>query len=139
MMQRIPQQSSRPGQSDSVKWVRVDPRPETILPTGRSANVELDLIYVLSSEDRAFLTVYLEEFESTAGGCVGGIHQTNGATSLQAIRGEHYATLKVNWPGRLGNGFLAVGANFWKDVDEHPGDQIVAFGLFPELCYRFGS
>jgi hypothetical protein len=129
---------SSPVQSDSVKWQRVGPRPDSVLKAGQAADIELDMVYVLGSADRAFLMVYAEEFDGTAGGCVGQNHQTNGATQWQAVRGEHYVTLKVHWPGRSGSGFLAVGASLWKDVDGHPTDEIAAFGLFPDICYRFG-
>ena len=129
---------SSPAQSDSVKWQRVGPRPDTVLKAGQATDIQLDLIYVLGSADRAFLSVYAEEFDSTAGGCVGQDHRTNGGTDLQVVRGEHYVTLKVRWLGRSGSGFLAVGANLSKDVDGHIGDSIAVFGFFPDICYRFG-
>ena len=138
MLHPISQPPSPAAQNDSVKWAKAGPRPGTRLQAGQSADIELDLTYVLGSADRAFLSVYLEEFQSAAGGCVGPDHRTNGGTDLQAVRGEHYVTLKVHWPGGSGSGFLAVGANLWKDLDGHAGDRIAEFGLFPELCYPFG-
>jgi hypothetical protein len=123
---------------DGITIQRIGPRPGTLLRTGQSSDIELDLTYVLSSADQAFLTVYLEELEGTAGGCYGQDHHTNGGADLRAVRGEHFASVKIHWPGTLASGFLTVGANFWKDVDGHVGNIIKALGLFPEVCYPFG-
>jgi hypothetical protein len=121
---------------DSVQIQRIGPRPETLLH--RSADIHLELLYSLFSAEKAILTVYLEQFPQTAAGCNGADHQTNGGTSVPVARGEHVVRLEVHWPGDPGNGFLTIGANFWKDVDGQPVGPPTEAGLFREFCYAFG-
>jgi hypothetical protein len=82
--------------------------------------------------------MYLVETKGAADGCDRGDAHTNGGTDLPVVRGEHFASVSIKWPGAPGTGFITVGANFWKDVEGHMGDQIAALGHFPEICYPFG-
>ena len=122
--------------AESVKIQNIGPRPGTRLRIGQSPDIQLGLIYVLNSADRAFLGMRL--VEGTAEDCKGKYTRTNGATNLPVVRGEHFASVSIKWLGGSGTGFLTVGATFWKDVDGHIGEQIAALGFFPEVCYPFG-
>lgn len=124
---------------DTIRLQRIGPPPPgTLLPGGQPAEIQLELTYVLSSADRAFLAVYAEEFKGAATGCNGG-HRTNGAVTIPVVRGEHYASVKIPWRGSSESGFVSVGANFWKNADGHEAGLLKSFGLFPEICYPFGS
>jgi hypothetical protein len=129
----------KPGPAaDSMKIQSIGPRPGTLLHSGNSPDIQLELIYVLNSADRAFLALYLEEMNGTSDRCNGEGQRTNGGTDVPVVRGEHFAQVMIQWPGSPQTGFLTVGANFWKDVDGHLGDQIAALGHFTEVCYPFG-
>jgi hypothetical protein len=115
---------------DSVRLQRIGPPlPGALLPTSQSAQIQFELTYVLESADQAFLGLYAEEFRGASGGC-NGPHRTNGGTSFPIVRGEHYASVKVPWPGSSDSGFLGVGANFFKSVDGREAEILKSFGLF---------
>jgi TIR domain len=123
---------------DSVQLQRVGPPlPGTFLAGDQPAQIQLELTYVLHSADQAFLAVYAEEFRGSSNGC-DGPHQTNGGATIPIIRGEHFASIKIPWPGSSYSGFLGVGANFWKSVDGHEAGILKSFGFFSDICYRFG-
>jgi pimeloyl-ACP methyl ester carboxylesterase len=124
--------------ADSVKVQTIAPRPGTVFHGSQPADIELELIYVLGSADRAFLQLYISEVEDNADGCHGRGIQTNGGTDIRAIRGEHFEKVRIHWPGNPGKGFLVVGANFWKDVEGRAGDLIKMLGPDYQVCYPFG-
>jgi hypothetical protein len=78
------------------------------------------------------------KFDDNPDACYGREGRTNGGSELQAIRGEHFASVKIHWPGNSRKGFLVVGANFWQDIEGHTGNLIRQLGHFPEVCYSFG-
>jgi hypothetical protein len=109
------------------------------------AEIHLEILYTLNSEDQAILAVYLEEMKDSdnvgatpAEACKKPSHRTVNAVSLPVVRGDHFISATIKWPGSAGTGFLAAGANLWKNVDGRPGYLIKAFGLFPIVCYPFG-
>jgi hypothetical protein len=125
--------------TDSIRVRSVGPpSPGTHLPGGQPAQIQLELTYALNSADQAFLGVYAEEFVGATSGCTGG-HHTNGGVTIPVVRGEHQVSLMVPWRGSSNSGYVAVGANLWKNVDGHTSETLKKFGLFPDLCFPFGS
>ena len=123
---------------DYVEIVSISPGPPTPLPVGQSFGFEVVVRYGLGSADQAFLQMYLEEFTDVDGTCSGGVHRTNGATSISINRGENALSFAVTWLGGTGPGYVVPGFNF-RDAQ---GALINSLPLWTdpdrEYCYPFG-
>ncbi len=131
--------------NDSVQIRATEPPPNTKLSVtpGDAIRISVTTSYVLSSADRASLSLYAEEFPESAGGCRGGVHHTNAGSQTIVTRGTGVSTMTVIWPGNgeanatktlYPSGYVSIGANFFTADGI---TQIRSFGLFTNICYHF--
>jgi hypothetical protein len=130
--------------ADSLTITPVDPLPRPAgndLTADSPVPLKLALNYVLTSTDRARLSVFAEQFPYTAGGCTGPVHMTNGGSDILIQRGPGARQLTIIWRGNMTvrqigyqKGYVTVGVNLWT-ID----GRKISGELFPSLCYHFFS
>jgi len=125
--------------TDSLGITLVDPLPGPAgndLITGQPVPLKMKVKYTLASNDHARLAIFAEEFPSTAGGCKGPVHQTNGGRNIQIDRGTGNQSITVVWLGngpRYLKGYIAIGANLLTA----DGSQVISLFPFTTACYSF--
>jgi hypothetical protein len=109
------------------------------IPPGKPFTFGVKARYSLTSADVALFSIGVEEYPSSANGCTGSVHMTNGTGSVGIRRGSGQVDLKVTWNGdrpvyAKGGGFLQL---FITLSDPKTEKVIKAFGPSPG-CYGSG-